>query len=122
MTLSSRTRRTYDLTAKGFEPKAIRFWSLYLSNASTRLATVGRQSLYYLPPSCKVGKVPDLQSTWTCASKVLALISSQTGFSVELHSRAYWKGRAGGNVRPYNAAERANSYIRSYMKCSYSLQ
>ena len=31
----------------------------------------------------------------------------------------YREGREGGDVRPYDAVERANAYIRSYIKRSY---
>ena len=31
----------------------------------------------------------------------------------------YREGREESDVRPYNSAERANTYIRSYMKRSY---
>ena len=31
----------------------------------------------------------------------------------------YREGREGGDVRPYDSTERANTYIRSYMKRSY---
>lgn len=31
----------------------------------------------------------------------------------------YREGREGGDIRPYDPTERANAYIRSYMKRSY---